>query len=413
MIGRRAELPDTWAQAVAGFIEYKTAAGLSAATLATRYNQLRRFAVAVDTPPERVDMRQITAQLAACKSQSTRKGLRNCLAGFFRWCKLTGLRDDDPCLMVPHVREPRPHPKPVPDDALAAALDRATDTERLILLLAAEYGLRRGEIARLHSDDVVPRGGGWALLVTGKGDKQRTIPLRDTMAERLRAAHGYVFPGRFGGHVEESYIGAHISPLLPDGYGVHKLRHRFATVAYAESRDMLGVSRALGHASTKVTEHYVALPDDSLCRVMDAAAVQGGEERVSPPPRREPEPPRRPNGDIRYRYDGAHGKITAGTTPEAVRMAVVLCLDLAMWRLDGRREFSVAAEAYAEGHGADGEGHARRSSPLRAAARRLAKAGVIDLVPNHKGRLEGVINQDAKTLCFLAQALAGELGGRR
>ena len=70
--------------------------------------------------------------------------------------------------------------------------------------------------------------------------------------------------GRFGGHVEESYIGDHISRLLPDGYAAHTLRHRFATTAYAATHDLFVVAELLGHESVGTTEHYVAMPDGRL-----------------------------------------------------------------------------------------------------------------------------------------------------
>ena len=86
----------------------------------------------------------------------------------------------------------------------------------------------------------------------------------DDLAGIIMDARGYLFPGRFGGHVEESYIGDHISRLLPDGYAAHTLRHRFATTAYAATHDLFVVAELLGHESVETTEHYVAMPDGRL-----------------------------------------------------------------------------------------------------------------------------------------------------
>ena len=47
---------------------------------------------------------------------------------------------------------------------------------KLMIRLGAECGLRRGEIARVHSDDVVADSAGRSLIVRGKGDKQRVMP---------------------------------------------------------------------------------------------------------------------------------------------------------------------------------------------------------------------------------------------
>lgn len=84
------------------------------------------------------------------------------------------------------------------------------------------------------------------------------------LADIIMDARGYLFPGRFVGHVEESYIGDHISHLLPDGYAAHTLRHRFATTAYAATHDLFVVAELLGHESVETTEHYVAMPDGRL-----------------------------------------------------------------------------------------------------------------------------------------------------
>ena len=143
-------------------------------------------------------------------------------------------------------------------------MEQATPSEKLMIRLAAECGLRRGEIARVHSDDVVADSAGRSLIVRGKGDKQRIVPMPDDLADTVMETQGYLFPGRFGGHVEESYIGDHISRLLPDGYAAHTLRHRFATTAYAATHDLFVVAELLGHESVETTEHYVAMPDGRL-----------------------------------------------------------------------------------------------------------------------------------------------------
>ena len=50
---------------------------------------------------------------------------------------------------------------------------------------------------------------------------------------------------------DRSYIGDHISHLLPDGYAAHTLRHRFATTAYAATHDLFAVSYT--HLNTVAT----------------------------------------------------------------------------------------------------------------------------------------------------------------
>lgn len=194
----------------------------------------------------------------------TRKAYRNTISSFFRWLHKSGRRADDPSLDVPRVKKPHAHPRPCPDRYITEAMGKAAASEKLMIRLAAECGLRRGEIACVHSDDVVADSIGRSLIVRGKGDKQRIVPLPDDLAAVVTAANGYLFPGRFGGHVEESYIGDHISHLLPDGWAAHTLRHRFATTAYAATHDLFVVAELLGHESVETTEHYVAMPDGRL-----------------------------------------------------------------------------------------------------------------------------------------------------
>ena len=215
--------------------------------------------------PKDVTTEQIVQAFAQQQwKPETRKAYRNTISSFFRWLHKSGRRSDDPSLDVPRVKKPHAHPRPCPDRYIAAAMEMATPSERLMIRLGAECGLRRGEIARVHSDDVVADSGGRSLIVRGKGDKQRIVPLPDDLAGIIMDARGYLFPGRFGGHVEESYIGDHVSHLLPVGYAAHTLRHRFATTAYAATHDLFVVAELLGHESVETTEHYVAMPDGRL-----------------------------------------------------------------------------------------------------------------------------------------------------
>lgn len=258
--------PVPWRRSIEGWIDTLKAAGLSAQTIKSRrYKMAHLAALLMPSGPEDVTTEQIVQVFARQQwKPETRKAYRNTISSFFRWLHKSGRRSDDPSLDVPRVKKPHAHPRPCPDRYIAAAMEMATTSERLMIRLGAECGLRRGEIARVHSDDVVADNAGRSLIVRGKGDKQRIVPLPDDLAGIIMDARGYLFPGRFGGHVEESYIGDHISRLLPDGYAAHTLRHRFATTAYAATHDLFVVAELLGHESVETTEHYVAMPDGRL-----------------------------------------------------------------------------------------------------------------------------------------------------
>ena len=258
--------PVPWRKSIEGWTDTLRAAGLSAQTIKSRrYKMIHLSWLLMPSGPKDVTTEQIVQVFARQQwKPETRKAYRNTMSSFFRWLHKSGRRSDDPSLDVPRVKKPHAHPRPCPDRYIAAAMEMATSSERLMIRLGAECGLRRGEIARVHSDDVVADSAGRSLIVRGKGDKQRIVPLPDDLAGIIMDAHGYLFPGRFGGHVEESYVGDHISHLLPDGYGAHTLRHRFATVTYATTHDLFVVAELLGHESVETTEHYVAMPDGRL-----------------------------------------------------------------------------------------------------------------------------------------------------
>lgn len=258
--------PVPWRRSIEGWTDTLKAAGLSAQTIKSRrYKMVHLAALLMPSGPKDVTTEQIVQAFARQQwKPETRKAYRNTISSFFRWLHKSGRRSDDPSLDVPRVKKPHAHPRPCPDRYIAAAMEKATSSEKLMIRLGAECGLRRGEIARVHSDDVVADSAGRSLIVRGKGDKQRIVPLPDDLADIIMDARGYLFPGRFVGHVDESYIGDHISHLLPDGYAAHTLRHRFATTAYAATHDLFVVAELLGHESVETTEHYVAMPDGRL-----------------------------------------------------------------------------------------------------------------------------------------------------
>lgn len=269
--------PVPWRESINGWTDTLRAAGLSAQTIKSRrYKMVHLAALLMPSGPEDVTTEQIVQVFARQQwKPETRKAYRNTISSFFRWLHKSCRRSDDPSLDVPRVKKPHAHPRPCPDRYIAAAMEMATSSEKLMIRFGAECGLRRGEIARVHSDDVVADSAGHSLIVRGKGDKQRIVPLPDDLAAIVMDANGYLFPGRFGGHVEESYIGDHISYLLPDGYAAHTLRHRFATTAYAATHDLFVVAELLGHESVETTEHYVAMPDGRLREATAAVRIAG------------------------------------------------------------------------------------------------------------------------------------------
>jgi len=369
---RTVSMPESWRGPVDDFLDFKRAGGVSEQTIRSRWYKLQRLANTVDVAPSEVTTRQLIAYLAKCKAAETRKAYRNTFSTFFKWCQDFGIRQDNPAAALPSVKRPQPHPKPCPDSAIRDALRKANHAERLMILLAAECGLRRGEICQVHTNDVVTGARGeFTLIVHGKGDKQRNVPLPKGLAREILSAHGYLFKGRWGGHVEESYVSSHVSKLLPRGYSCHKLRHRFATVAYSDSHDLLAVSRALGHSSTETTECYVALPDGALRELVTAATID-----------------QPPTATARGTDQPPYPKRLEGIDAETLRAAGILAHQL---RVDaagkGNMSFSINLLRFSD---CFGDGPERLPVPnLHEGARLLQRDGLIDLATTDDTHLCG------------------------
>lgn len=263
-----------WRDYIAQWLDSLKAGAYAASTINTRRCQLTAISQALGGSPLDVEASDLVAYFAGREwKPETRKGARNACAGFFGWMLQNGHIDTDPSRTIPSIRHPHPHPRPCPEIVILKALSKATDRERLMLRLGAEAGLRRFEIAKISDADLVRDLMGWSLMVIGKGDVQRMVPISDDLAGEIRAhGPGYIFPGRWGSHVEASYVGKHISRLL-DGWSAHSLRHRYATRTWEATHDLLLVSRLLGHASVETTQRYVAMPCTRLRDAVSATLI--------------------------------------------------------------------------------------------------------------------------------------------
>lgn len=163
-----------------------------------------------------------------------------------------------------------------PEMIYRQALADADDRARLMIQLAAQCGLRRGEIARCRREDVVPDLWGHSLRVDGKGGHVRSVPLPEELAQIiLEHPPSWLFPSPAagGGPLTPHHVGKIVSRLLPDGWTCHTLRHRCATVAYASTRDLRAVQELLGHAKPETTARYTQVPVDAVRQAVAAAAA--------------------------------------------------------------------------------------------------------------------------------------------
>lgn len=263
----------TWAQAVAAWCEWMRAGDLSPETVRLRRYQVLRL-VDVGPAPGMVTAARLQAFLAAQEwAPETRRGHLAAFRSFFAWALREGVVRANPAVDLPRARPSAGVPRPAGESAIDAALMRADERQHVMLMLASRHGLRRGEISRVHSDDVIEAPGGWSLVVHGKGRKERLVPLLPATAHALRARPaGWAFPNGKGDHLTAGHVGVLITRALPKGVTPHQLRHRFATVVYRRTLDIRRLQQLLGHASVATTQRYCAA-DDATARAVLAAAA--------------------------------------------------------------------------------------------------------------------------------------------
>jgi integrase/recombinase XerC len=277
--GTKESLVDVWSDAIELWVCALRAAGRRPKTIELREYQLRRIAAALaPASPWEVTGGMLVQWVGSqVWSPSTLRSFRAGARGFYRWAHGNELVKVDPALALPAVKPSQPNPRPAPEDAYRLARAKSNDRVRLMLRLAAELGLRRGEVSRMHRDDLGRDLFGWTLHVKGKGARFRSIPVMEGLAGVIlrHVEHGYLFPGRIEGHLSEHYVGKLVAAALPEGWSMHSLRHRFATHAYSVDRDLLTVQELLGHASPVTTRLYVLLPAERLRMTMAAVAAIG------------------------------------------------------------------------------------------------------------------------------------------
>ena len=212
------------------------------------------------------------------------------LRRFFAFLHGEGHRADDPGAALPRPGTARPLPKALSHadvdrlfaviaERLAAAKPLAADL-RLAALVELLYGsgLRATELVSLPRNAVAPDRP--YLIVRGKGDKERLVPLSDRARAAVAAWRGqvpadraYLFPsGR--GHLTRIRLYQLIKALAadagipPDRVSPHVLRHAFATHLLAGGADLRALQTMLGHADIATTEIYTHVDASRLVELV-------------------------------------------------------------------------------------------------------------------------------------------------
>ena len=260
-----------WQPLIAAYVTYLAAIGQPATTVGLREWQVGFLAKAVQVAPDQVTSQVLVDFYSAHRDwkADTRRSFRDGVNGFYRWACKFGHLPANPVDDLPVMRGSQAKPKPCPESVYRAALLKADGRQTLMLKLAADAGLRRGEICQVRRSDLRRMPGGPELLVQGKGARERIIPVTEDIAERIEVhADGFVFPSRRGEHLTARAVGIMLAGLLGEPWTAHTLRHRYATMVYRHSKDLRSLQKLLGHSSLATTERYVDTGQDEMRAAM-------------------------------------------------------------------------------------------------------------------------------------------------
>ena len=240
---------------------------------------------------------------------STQARHLSALRQFHRFLYGEGIRADDPTGTVDAPKKGRPLPKVLSE----AEVDRLIETARadiedegaspaeraralrLHALLETAYatGMRVSELVSLPASAI--NGEAPFLMVRGKGDKERLVPLsgraRAAMSAHLaasrasgRGASKWLFPSwSESGHTTRQAFARDLKALAariglaPQAVSPHVLRHAFASHILAHGADLRVVQQLLGHADISTTQIYTHVLDERLRELVETAHPLAGE----------------------------------------------------------------------------------------------------------------------------------------
>jgi site-specific recombinase XerD len=189
-------------------------------------------------------------------------------------------------IVIPKIT--RKLPKVFSDDELANVFNAITNTKyKLFFSLMYYCGLRIKEVRTLRKDALKKHKDDYGLLIQGKGDVQRFVPVPDFIANTLSS---FMLEHPFGEYVfyNESYKNSHHKPMsdayayevfqkikeqvnLSDNARPHSFRSTSATKMHRATGDLAQTQKFLGHARPETTMIYVQIADEQLQEASKAA----------------------------------------------------------------------------------------------------------------------------------------------
>ncbi len=221
---------------------------------------------------------------------------------FFRHLEREGVPVSSALSLVRAPKTPRAVPRPLTEGQAKAVValnegnggpsDWTARRDIAVLLLLYGCGLRIGEALGLDRADAPAEGGDpRSLMITGKGGKQRVVPVLPVVAEAIAdylaaCPHSLepadpLFVGVRGRRLQPKIVQQTMARLrgalgLPESATPHALRHSFATHLLAGGGDLRTIQELLGHASLSTTQRYTEVDEAGLLAAYAAAHPRAG-----------------------------------------------------------------------------------------------------------------------------------------
>jgi len=219
---------------------------------------------------------------------ATRAKKLSAVKTFFRFLHKRHAIETTALSLITRPRASRPLPKALSEtDArqITADIGEMTDTAALqardmaLMCLLYGAGLRINEALSLNIGDIPAADN--ALRVTGKGNKQRIVPLLPAVRVALKklvqlhpnpAPGSPLFLGARGARLNAAIAQKTLRDFrrlngLPEHATPHALRHSFATHLLSGGADLRSIQELLGHASLSTTQRYTDVDTDRLMDV--------------------------------------------------------------------------------------------------------------------------------------------------
>ncbi len=230
-----------------------------------------------------------------CAAMAPRTAARrlSCLRQFYKFLYAEGMRSNDPTAALDSPRLGRPLPKFLTEAEVESLLAAAREIEgvkgqRMTAMLELLYatGLRVSELVSLPLAAVRDKP---AIIVRGKGNKERLIPVgqaaRDALAEYIAVraqflpakvkSSPWLFPAPAeGGHLTRTSFAVMLKDvavragIAPSRVSPHILRHSFATHLLSHGADLRSLQQMLGHSDISTTQIYTHVLDERLKKLV-------------------------------------------------------------------------------------------------------------------------------------------------